>query len=652
MCGICGFTKAQESDFGMLKKMCDKMQHRGPDGSGYYINDGIAFGHRRLSLVDLENGDQPIIRKNSEKKSQSWHADSKNFNKQGDFAIVMNGEIYNYKELKQELENLGYTFSTNSDTEVVLASYIEWGKEFLNKLRGMFAISIWDSKKQELFCARDFFGIKPFYYTMQNEQFMFASEIKVLLEHNNCPKKLNTDALEQYLCFQFSALNETFFKDIFVLEPGHFLTVDKSGNINIQQYWRPEFKVNKDGSSKDQKKLKDHKNIVEQIGNTMKNSVKYHNVADVEVGSLLSSGIDSSYNASLLQKINPSIQTFTVGFDAYKGKEDKFDGERNEIAWAEELAKILGVKNYSKTISKDEYWEVLPKYIWHMDEPHGDPSAVALYFVDKIASEHVKAVLSGEGADELFGGYTIYQTALSNKKLNWIPKPMLKAASKVLKKAKIRGSRYLERAGSNVGDWYYTNAYESAFSIEERKRVLKNPSKNIKNPQEITQKIFDEAKKDKIDDCAKMQYTDLHFWILGDILMKGDKMSMAHSLECRVPFLDKEVFEIASMLPTSEKLSSTQTKIALREAAKEAIPSQWASKKKLGFPVPIENWLREEKYYNIIKSEFLSDTANKYFNTKYLIEILDEHKNSNINNSRKIWIIYMFLLWHKVFFES
>lgn len=642
MCGICGFTMAQNQDLETLKNMCDTMIHRGPDGSGYFINNNIAFGHRRLSLVDLENGDQPIIRENNNKKCKVWHSDESNCFDAGNYAIVMNGEIYNYKEIRNDLEDYGYKFQTKSDTEVVLTGYIHWGNQVLNKLRGMFALAIWDGNKEEIFCARDFFGIKPFYYTNQNGQFIFASEIKAILEHKNYKKQLNVEALEQYLCFQFSALHETFFKDVYVLPQGHYLIVNKKGEIKTKQYWRPKFECNHKYN---------HEDLVNEINDKMHESVNYHNIADVEVGSLLSSGIDSSYNATILHKFNPKMKTFTVGFDAFKTKTE-IKEEKNEIAWAKELADKIGMENYSKTISEEEYWAALPKIMWHMDEPNGDPSAVALYFVDQLAASKVKAVLSGEGADELFGGYTIYQTALPAAKLNWIPKPILSGASKIASKLNIRGSKYLERSSKGVENWYYTNAYTTAFNTEERVELLKNPNENMKMPTEITAKSYKQANKDSLDDCTKMQHTDLNFWILGDIFMKGDKMSMAHSLECRVPFLDTEVFETARKLPTNEKITNTQTKVALREAAKKVIPNDWANKKKLGFPVPMAQWLREDKYYNIIKKYFNNETSQQYFDTKYLMKIIDEHKNKTKDNSRKIWIIYMFLLWHEVFFEN
>ena len=416
MCGICGFTQATESSLPTLKAMCDVMAHRGPDGEGQYIDagSGIALGHRRLSLIDLANGNQPMVRATGEHAaaitSPALHLDGapcgtlEQAAAKGQFAIVFNGEIYNYRDLRAELEAAGWAFQTNSDTEVLLTGYLAWGEGVLDRLRGMFAFAIWNRETRELFCARDFFGIKPFYYTQQNGQFIFASEIKCILEHPAYTRELNREALEQYLCFQFSALPETFFKGVFKLAPAHCMTVHADGTITTRRYWRPEYHFDNQRSRQD---------TVEAIDEAMRDSVRYHNVADVEVGSFLSSGIDSSYMAACLAKENPDIKTFTVGFECYKdAAANNVEGAggktmRDEISWARELADDLHIANTSKYIGEAEYWESLPRVQWHMDEPSADPSAVALYFVDQIAATQVKAVLSGEGADEFFGGYRI-----------------------------------------------------------------------------------------------------------------------------------------------------------------------------------------------------------------------------------------------------
>ncbi len=649
MCGICGFTGATEADLPTLKAMCDVMAHRGPDGEGQYLDDGIALGHRRLSLIDLEGGNQPMVRATGEHDSAVTSpalmpdgtpcASPEAAAAKGDFAIVFNGEIYNYRDLRAELEAEGWAFQTSSDTEVLLTGYLAWGEAVLDRLRGMFAFAIWNRKSRELFCARDFFGIKPFYYTVQQgasgPQLIFASEIKCILEHPAYQRELNEEALEQYLCFQFSALDETFFKGIFKLPPAHCMTVRADGTTEMRRYWRPEYNFDEGRSRED---------TVEAIDAAMRESVRYHNVADVEVGSFLSSGIDSSYMAACLAKENPAIKTFTVGFAEY-------EGERDEISWARELADELHIENSSKHIGEEEYWASLPRVQWHMDEPSADPSAVALYFVDQEAAKKVKAVLSGEGADEFFGGYRIYQTPFANQKLSWAPKGLLKGASKAARALGVRGANYLERASETPEDWYYTNANGVAFSPAERDRLRAgkrtDAGARVPSPQELIAPAYAEVAG--LDDTTRMQYVDLFFWLVGDILLKTDKMSMAHSLESRVPFLDKQVFDVSATIPTRLKANGEQTKLTLREAAERAIPKDWAQKEKLGFPVPMVNWLRQDRYYNEIKEWFTGDIASKFFNTDELVRLLDEHKAS-ADRSRKIWIVYMFLMWYQIYF--
>ena len=642
MCGICGYTAHCESDEQVIKAMCDVIAHRGPDGEGRSVLNGAVFGHRRLSLIDLEGGGQPMFR-NAEKSSPVFIAGARvEEERSARHSIVFNGEIYNYQDLRIELEQLGYAFSTTSDTEVLLLSYIVWGEAMLNRLRGMFAFAIWDAQEQELFCARDFFGIKPFYYAEDVQgHFIFASEAKSILGHPSYTKKLNHRALEDYLVFQFPANEETFFKGIYKLAPATYIRVKQGKIVEKKRYWEPRFEP-VEGRSLEQ--------LAQQIDNEFRESVRYHNVADVEVGSFLSSGIDSSYMAACLAKENKDIKTFTVGFAEY-------EGERDEISWAQELAEELKVENHSHHITKDEYWQALKKIQYFMDEPSGDPSAVALYFVDREAAKHVKAVLSGEGADEFFAGYAVYQAPLQSHKASWVPKPLLSVASSVFDHLGIRGANYLHRAALGPSSWYYTNANGVAFSEEERCRVLKQETDNATgaatyiSPLEMVATTYKEAQERGYDDVQQMQHVDLYFWLVGDILLKTDKMSMAHSLESRVPFLDKGVFDVARHIPTADKVTSKQTKIPLRKASETAIPAKWAAKKKLGFPVPIVAWLREDEYAQRIRRAFTGEVAQEYFNTSELERILDEHIAGK-DNSRKIWIIYMFLLWHEAYFDD
>lgn len=608
MCGFCGFIGKQQGKEVMLKKMMDKIIYRGPDSSGMYTDTNIGLGFRRLSIIDLSDGAQPIYNEDKTK------------------VIVFNGEIYNYQEIKEDLLNKGHKFYTKTDTEVLIHGYEEYKEELLNKLRGMFTFAIWDIVEKELFLARDFFGIKPMYYTKSEEELIFGSEIKSILEHPSVTKELNINALQNYLSFQYGVPNETFFKGIYCLPPAHYLKY-KDGQVTINRYWEPEFNIDE---------TLELDETIEKIDETFKNSVEAHKISDVEVGCFLSSGVDSSYVAAQFK----GQKSFTVGFDY-----DKY----NEIEYAKELSKEVGLEHYYKSITDDEYWDIIPKIQYYMDQPHADPSCVALYFVSKIASEHVKVVLSGEGADELFGGYRIYHEPLSIAKVKFIPRFVFKGLAGIVNLIPIdfKGKSFINRASKTVEERFIGNA--NLFTDKEKRRILKNTEGMLK-PTEITKPYFEKV-KDK-DDITKMQYLDINLWMVGDILLKADRMSMANSLELRVPFLDKEVFKLASTLPLKYKVNDENTKFAMRKAALKNLPEEVAKRKKLGFPVPTRVWLRQEKYYNKVKEEFESENANKFFNKEEIIKLLDAHYKGKKDNSRKIWTIYVFLIWYKEFFET
>ena len=608
MCGFVGFTGQLAQGESVLKNMMDAIIHRGPDSAGTHIDENISLGFRRLSIIDLDSGTQPM------------------YNETGDIVIVFNGEIYNYQELREELINKGHVFSNNADTEVLIHGYEEYGEDLLKRLRGMFAFVIWDSKKKKLFGARDFFGIKPFYYAVVDGQVVFASEIKSILMYTPYKKEMNKDALENYLTFQYSVLPETFFKGIYKLMPSHSITFE-NGKVDIKRYWEPVFEPDENTGLNE---------LVDKIDYAMQDSIKKHKISDVEVGSFLSSGVDSSYVAACFK----GDKTFTVGFDYEK---------YNEIDYAKALSEKIEIDNYSKLISTDEYWNILPTVQYHMDEPLADPSAVALYFVSKTAAEHVKVSLSGEGADEFFGGYNIYREPFSLRPLTRLPKPLRKFMGAVASAVpfKIKGKNYIIRGSKDVEERFIGNAF--LFNEKDREKILKNPSGRY-NHMELTKPYYDKVKH--LDDTTKMQYIDIHFWLIGDILLKADKMSMANSLEVRVPFLDKEVFEVARHVPLKYKVTKENTKYAMRQAAHRYLPDMVAEKKKLGFPVPIRIWLRDEKYYNVVKEAFTSKAAEEFFKTDEIVKLLDEHKNGKNDNSRKIWAIYMFLVSHKKFFED
>ncbi|MBU3805145.1 MAG: asparagine synthase (glutamine-hydrolyzing) [Candidatus Cellulosilyticum pullistercoris] len=608
MCGFCGFVNSTiENKDLILKNMMDSIAHRGPDSSGEYSDNTINMGFRRLSFLDLEAGAQPL------------------YNEDGRYALTFNGEIYNYQEIRERLIEAGHVFKTHTDSEVLIHGYEEYGKELLSYLRGMFAFVIWDNQEKTLFGARDFFGIKPFYYTLNNDEFIYASEIKAILQHPNVKRELNEEALETYLTFQYSALPETFFKGIFKLPPAHYFEL-KDGKMEITRYWEPHFNE-REGSLEE---------YVDLIDKQMKESIEAHKISDVEVGSFLSSGVDSSYVASCFG----GDHTFTVGF-----ANEKY----NEISYAEDLSKEINIPNTNKVITPEEYWGVLPKVQYFMDEPLADPSCVALYFVCQIASQTVKGVLSGEGADEFFGGYNIYKEPLDSARYHKLPKSLRKALASIVQALpfSFKGKNFIIRGSKDIEERFLGNAY--MFSATERKKLLKVHT-NAPDPFEFVKPIYNKV-QDK-DDITKMQYVDMHMWLAGDILLKADKMSMANSLEVRVPFLDRKVFEVASKVPTKYRVNKENTKYAMRLAAKRNLPPAVANKKKLGFPVPIRVWLKEDKYYNIVKDAFTSTTANKYFHSEMLVKLLDDHRADKADNSRKIWTIFMFLTWYKVYFED
>ena len=607
MCGFVGFTNAIDNSNKVLGEMMDKIRHRGPDSEGRYIDECIAMGFRRLSIIDItDSGNQPI------------------FNEDKSKVLFFNGEIYNYREIRKELEEKGHKFTTHTDSETLIHGYEEFGEKLLDRLRGMFAFVIWDKEKKELFGARDFFGIKPFYYATMNGTFMFGSEIKSFLVHPAFVKELNTTALENYLTFQYSPTNETFFKNVYKLPPAHCFKY-KDGKLDIKRYWDVHFNA-------DEKPDMDM--WVDRISDTFKNSVEAHKIADVEVGSFLSSGVDSSYAASVANV----DKTFTVGF----GEDEKY----NEIGWAKEFSKYIGKENISKVITPEEYWDNIKKIQYHMDEPLADPSCIALYFVCNTAAQYVKVVLSGEGADEIFGGYNIYKEPLGSHAYKSLPRFIRKGIGSVAEKLPPkRGVNFLVRNGKELEERFIGNAY--MFSPRDRKKLLKITT-DAPDPTAITAPFYAKV-KDK-DDITKMQYLDLHLWMAGDILLKADKMSMANSLELRVPFLDKEVMALAEQIPWQYRVSTENTKLAMRKAALRAAPPKTANKKKLGFPVPIRVWLREEKYYNIVKNAFTSPAAEQFFNTDMLVKLLDDHRAEKYDNSRKIWTVFIFLQWYDVYF--
>ena len=609
MCGIAGFMGQVENRADVIRNMTEVITHRGPDSDGFFTDDNISMGFRRLSIIDLGAGHQPI------------------YNEDKSLVLTFNGEIYNYKDLRKELIAKGHKFYTDTDSEVLVHGFEEWKEDMLPKLRGMFGFAIYNTKDNSLFIARDFFGIKPMHYTQIGDDFVYASEIKSILEYPKFEKKFNRKALDSYLSFQYAVPPETFFEGVYCLMPGHYLWY-KDGEVETTRYFEARFNPDEEMTEEE---------AVDKIEKVFENSVNAHKIADVEVGCFLSSGVDSSYVSTYFA----DQKTFTVGFD--------FGEKYNEISWAKNLSEKIGVEHHTHLISSEEFWDAVPTVQYHMDQPLADPSCIALYFVSRLASHYVKVVLSGEGADELFGGYTCYNDPRVFKIYQTIvPHCIRKAIRAICRKLPdIKGRDYLIRACDKLEERYIGNAF--MYDYKQKQELLKDPSIATR-PQDLTRKYYYRCRK--YDDVTKMQYLDINMWMVGDILLKADRMSMANSLELRVPFLDKEVFKVASSLPTKLRCNKHNTKYAMRKAAVRHMPEATAEKEKLGFPVPTRVWLRDEKYYNVVKTKFKGKTAEKFFNTDVLVSWLDSHFSGKEDNSRRVWTIYVFLVWYDIYFDE
>lgn len=618
MCGFVGFTGTIDNRQDVLTAMMDRIVHRGPDMGGTRLTDEVALGFRRLSILDLtEAGAQPMG------------------NEDGSVFVVFNGEIYNFQELRAELEQMGYTFHCNADTEVLVHGYEAWGEDLVNHLRGMYGFVVYDAMRHKLYGARDIFGIKPFYYYRADGKngrpatgdFLFGSEIKSFLEHPRFVKAVNPEALRPYLTLQFPATDETFFAGVYKLPAAHCFTYDlTTGAFDVRRYWDADF-------SDDNSKTFDE--YVEECDQVVHESVKAHRIADVKVGSFLSGGVDSSYIAACLM---PDT-TFSVGFD-YK--------DYNETNYAAELSDKLGIKNVRKMITADEFFDALPEIQYHMDEPQSNLSSVPLWYLAQLAAEQVTVVLSGEGADELFAGYAYYEDvpAVARYK-RLVPLGIRQALGRFVEnKHYFKGRNFLLKGAEMPEKWFVGQAY--VYRKDEADDVLKPAYASGKDAFDLCQPIY--ARVKSFCSLSKRQYLDMNMWLPGDILLKADKMCMAHSLELRVPFLDKKVMEFAEHVPARFRVNEHGNKQVLRHAANRCLPDEWATRPKKGFPVPLRYWLREQKYYDYVKEYFTAPWAEEFFDTSKLMQMLDEHFEGKALNQRKIYTALTFLIWYKRYF--
>lgn len=644
MCGIAGLVGSPDFTVERLPAMLDIIIHRGPDDSGEFIGENFAFGMRRLSIIDIAGGHQPM-----------WTSD-------GRYGIVFNGEIYNFKELRAELEAQGCTFASRSDTEVVLQLVVHHGFDdaatAFHRLRGMFGVAVVDIQTSRMLLARDHFGIKPVYYrwddgaadssntdssntdstnTGTHERLLaFGSEIKSILTDPQCPRRVHMPAVINYLSFQYNPLEDTFFEGIRSLTPGHFLDVDlATGGFDTARFWRYEFHQ---GASDDVEVMR------ARIRHVLEDSVEHHLISDVPVGAFLSGGIDSAITVTLVQERRRAagespVKTFTIGFD-----------ELGELAEAREVADALGTDHHEIIVSSDEYLAALPRIAWMFDEPVADPSEVALYFLAQAAREHVTVVLSGEGADELFGGYKIYREPIDLDRIRRIPASLGVRAAKAAQRIprSFPGRNYLRRASTALRDRFIGNAY--VFSPAQVARLLTSP------PAHEHIRPYDELARQRpgftsLPEARQMQLIDTEYWLRGDILAKADRMTMAHSLELRVPYLDTEVAAVSANIADTLKYRDSTTKWILRRAFRGRVPETTEKRAKLGFPTPLRLWLSRDPdavLTPIRESPFIGELMNR----AYIETLAHEHSQGVADHSRRIFVLLMLALWHRAYFEN
>ncbi len=622
MCGLLGLLTSSGDAATRADAVGQAMRcarHRGPDESGTWHDSDVVFGFNRLSIIDVEHSHQPL----------RWGpsgADDR-------YAIVFNGEVYNYLELRAELAELGATFATEGDTEAVVAAYHHWGPAAVSRLRGMFAFTIWDTHERVLFAARDPFGIKPLFVAEGPGGIAFASEKKSLLELapalglGHVDRDLDAAALQHYLLLQYVPEPATLHRAIRRVESGTHVTVRPGGEPEAERYFTP---VLHPGGGQDAPR---------RIEAVLRDSVAKHMRADVTVGAFLSGGIDSTAIAALAKEHNPDLITFTTGFDR--------EGY-SEVDVAAESAAAIGVRHVIRTVKPDEMMDALPLIVWYLDDPVADPALVPLWFIAREARRHVKVVLSGEGADELFGGYTIYREPLSLAPFEKVPgalRGLLGRASTRLPDG-MRGKDLLRRGAIPLEQRYYGNA--RIFRDGELAGVLRQYDPR-RSHTDVTAGHY--AESAGWDPVARMQHVDLFTWLRGDILVKADKMTMANSLELRVPFLDPEVFAVASGLPRAAKLGENTTKLALRKALAGIVPPHVLQRRKLGFPVPIRHWLRDEMY-DWARGIVRDSQADHLVDLAAVTRMLDAHRDGPIDHSRRIWTLLVFLLWHGIFVEQ
>jgi len=628
MCAICGILNFDHSDLvdrNVVEKMTGTLVHRGPDDEGFFVEGRAGLGFRRLSIIDLRGGHQPI------------------FNEDNSAAIVFNGEIYNYRGLAVELSSAGHTFTTRSDTETILHAYEQYGDDCVHRLRGMFAFAIWDRRRQRLFMARDRLGIKPLYYYCNARFLAFASEIKALLEIPGIPREIDAEAFDQFLSQRYVPGPRTMFKGIHRLQPGHTLTVDHTG-VHIRKYWDIDYGARSSATPGQ---------IAASFDELLDESVRLRLISEVPLGLFLSGGLDSSAILSRLHKLTGEhgVKTFSVGYDA-SGRQEQ---EVCELEYARLAARAFGTDHHELRVSAKEFAEFIPGLVWHLDEPLADPSCIPLYFVSKLAREHITVVLSGEGADEILGGYGIYPKMLALDRINRKVPGVGRLAGQFAQFAQSTYAeplrRYLRLAGQPLEDGY--RGVCRGFGVEARRRLIGEDRMKRSEQQlsEIFRGHFRAA--GKASPLNRMLYVDTKVWLPDDLLLKADKMTMANGLELRVPFLDHKLVEFAAALPDASKISRHGGKSLLRKAMRGVLPKAILQRPKNGFGVPLGSWLRGPLRQFTRDHLLASDSASgSWLDRGEVKRIVEEHEQGRMDRSQEIWALLVFECWHSHFIDD
>ncbi|MBM4477076.1 asparagine synthase (glutamine-hydrolyzing) [Rhodococcus hoagii] len=626
MCGLLGLLTTDGTSDDAVARVDAAMhclRHRGPDEHGTWHDDDLIFGFNRLSIIDIEHSHQPLRWGPPENPER--------------YALTFNGEIYNYLEIRAELaKDHDAQFRTEGDSEAIVAAFHYWGADAVRRLRGMFAFAVWDTETRELFVARDPFGIKPLFIATGAAGIAFGSEKKSLLELADVigiDTDLDPRATEHYTVLQYVPEPETLHAEIRRLESGCYARLTPGKAPETTRYFTPTFPAVPFAPGSEASRYR-------EIAEALEDSVAKHMRADVTVGSFLSGGIDSTAIAALAMRHNPNLITFTTGFER--------EGY-SEVDVAAESAAAIGARHVVKVVSPAAFAAAIPEIIWYLDDPVADPALVPLWFVAKEARKHVKVVLSGEGADELFGGYTIYREPLSLKPFDYLPAPLRKAAGKLSERIPdgTRGKSLLSRGSMTLEERYYGNA--RSFNDAQLRAVLRDFRPEWTH-QDVTAPIY--AQSRDWDPVARMQHLDLFTWLRGDILVKADKMTMANSLELRVPFLDPEVFDVASRVPLDQKITKTTTKYALRQALEGIVPPHVLHRAKLGFPVPLRHWLAGTELFDWAHQQIAESGTDHIFDKAAVTRMLNEHRAGTSDHSRRLWTVLCFMVWHGIFVEK